>query len=201
MTFSVKRSTDAQWETAPWIVLCDGRTYLNGIQEENEARAIVDLLNHATPQIIPMRPPSVFSGMRLVSSKLFATKRKGMRQTPDSPRDAKGKWIHQRGSILLEFCLVLPIFLLLILGGFDLITLATAKSNVDWISQQVATCTKAATCPAAQVTAQSIAGGFGMNTAAVTATAAGNVATVGYLWQGISPFFSPTQLQSTATAP
>jgi|HubBroStandDraft_1064217.scaffolds.fasta_scaffold21518_7 hypothetical protein len=55
MTFSVIRSDDPQWQTAPFIILRGDEVFLDGIQEESEAQSIADLLN--TPlKIIPIKP-------------------------------------------------------------------------------------------------------------------------------------------------
>jgi TadE-like protein len=179
MIFSVVKSADAEWETAPFVVLLDDVSFLEGIQTEAEAQSLCDLLNQPPLKIIPIdttRPRWLAGG-------------RGGR--------------HQAGAVLLEAALVFPVLLLLILGGFDLTRLANAKSNNDWIAQKIADCTKAKTCAGAQATAQNLASGFSMNPSGITATAAGNTATVGYQWMPVSPFFpsAGVQLTSMATAP
>jgi|SRR5580658_1514385 Flp pilus assembly pilin Flp len=109
------------------------------------------------------------------------------------------KWRHENGAVLVEFAVILSIFLLLILGGLDLERMANAKSNVDWIAQQIATCTKAKSCAGA--TPPSLASGFGMDSKNISPKSDANPITVTYQWQPISPFFKAQTLTSTATAP
>ena len=42
------------------------------------------------------------------------------------------------GSILFEFAIVVPVFLLLVLGGLDLLLATTAKSNLSYVAQETA---------------------------------------------------------------
>jgi hypothetical protein len=121
-------------------------------------------------------------------------------------RASDGKWLREKGAVLIEFALVLSIFLLLILGGMDLQRLANAKSNVDWIAQTLATCTKAGSCAGQNAT--TLAGGFSMDTKNISQVQKGAppnavTMTVTYNWQPISPFFpSGSQtVTSAATAP
>jgi len=46
----------------------------------------------------------------------------------------------ERGQSLLEFALVLPLMILLLLGGVDLITLYTSQQNVEYIAEESARC-------------------------------------------------------------
>jgi hypothetical protein len=56
MTFTVIRTTDVEWETAPYSILRDDVVFLEGIQEESEAQSLADLLN--TPlKVVPMIAP------------------------------------------------------------------------------------------------------------------------------------------------
>jgi hypothetical protein len=55
MTFTVIRSTDPSWESAPYTILKGDEVFLDGIQEQSEAQSLADLLN--TPlKIVPIRP-------------------------------------------------------------------------------------------------------------------------------------------------
>jgi hypothetical protein len=45
MQFTVTRSEDPEWETAPYIILKGDEVFLDGIQERSEAESIVELLN------------------------------------------------------------------------------------------------------------------------------------------------------------
>lgn len=56
MIFSVVRSTDPAWETAPFMVMRneEGKeeVFLDGVQEESEAQAICDLLNEPPRPVV-----------------------------------------------------------------------------------------------------------------------------------------------------
>ena len=109
----------------------------------------------------------------------------------------------EKGAVLIEFALVLSLFLLLILGGFDMLSVMSAKSNVNWIAQTLATCAKNNNnngCPGA--TAKSLALGFSMDSKNIS-QAGINPITVTYKWTPISPWFPSGKqtLTSTATAP
>jgi hypothetical protein len=55
MIFTVSRSIDPQWQTAPFQIFRDGVSFLEGIQEQAEAQSLCDLLN--TPlKIVPINP-------------------------------------------------------------------------------------------------------------------------------------------------
>jgi Flp pilus assembly protein TadG len=56
------------------------------------------------------------------------------------PRAAEGKRLRERGSAIVEFALILPLFLALILGGMDLFLCEMAKSNLSYIATQAANC-------------------------------------------------------------
>jgi hypothetical protein len=56
MIFSVVRTDDPEWETAPYQIFRDGVSFLEGIQLESEAQSLCDLLN--TPlRVVPMIAP------------------------------------------------------------------------------------------------------------------------------------------------
>jgi hypothetical protein len=114
-----------------------------------------------------------------------------------------------KGSILIEFALIVPVLLLLVLGGTDLLLATSAKSNLSYVAQATASC--AAKTPLPEMCenlatyANSLARGIGLN-APVT------VPIITYPCQGcvtvelnvttapISPFFPAITLSATATA-
>jgi Flp pilus assembly protein TadG len=105
----------------------------------------------------------------------------------------------QRGAVILEAAFVLPVFLLLILGGFDLTLLAHAKSNTDWIAEQSAVCSAKQGCDPvalaqANATALSMPGNLN-----ITVEAPGDVI-VTYGWAPIGPFMSATTIYAEAKA-
>ena len=105
----------------------------------------------------------------------------------------------EQGAVLIEFALIVSIFLFMILAGLDLQRMENTKSNLDWIAQQIATCTKAKTCAGA--TPPSLASGFSMNSKNISPANDANPITVTYKWEPISPFFQAKTFSSTATAP
>ncbi|HVB55597.1 MAG TPA: TadE family protein [Candidatus Acidoferrales bacterium] len=73
----------------------------------------------------------------------------------------------QRGQALIEFALILPVFLLLMLGGADLIMAFSAAQNVEYVAEETARCVAVGTnpnCPlsTAQAYAQTLALGVGL---------------------------------------
>ncbi|MGH9770685.1 MAG: TadE/TadG family type IV pilus assembly protein [Candidatus Acidiferrales bacterium] len=118
----------------------------------------------------------------------------------------------QRGQSLIEFAFILPIFLLLMLGGADLIMAYSAKQNVNYVAEESARCLALAVgtpnpnCTNAQTYAQTLASGVGLPTSSqndLTASALSacpNYAvTVTYLFTPVFPFFPPSiRLSSTA---
>jgi hypothetical protein len=64
MKFTVARSDDPDWETAPFIVMRDQEVFLDGIQLESEAQALCDMLNQPL-KLVPIntrRPTRWISG-------------------------------------------------------------------------------------------------------------------------------------------
>lgn len=74
MTFTVIRTEDPQWETAPWQVLKNNEVFLDGLQLETEAREICRLLNQPQPKIIPIRKPR-FTPRLIAASQLQDTRK------------------------------------------------------------------------------------------------------------------------------
>jgi Flp pilus assembly protein TadG len=113
------------------------------------------------------------------------------------------------GSVLIEFALIVPILLLLTLGGTDLMLATSAKSNLSYVAQATASC--AATIPAPDMCgnlptyANSVARGVGLNSpvtvSQITYPCAGCVTVeVNVTTAPISPFFPKIDLSAKATA-
>jgi hypothetical protein len=105
----------------------------------------------------------------------------------------------ERGSILVELALALPFILLLGLGSLDLCWDLTAKSNLNWIATQSASCTKNPSCDPIQLAADN-AGGLTMDTGALNVVVDGNTVTASYSAHGLVGFLPPINMQSSATA-
>lgn len=137
-------------EDLPFAVLQDGKEFLTGFETEKQAADIAELLNSVR-----------------VNPKLI-------------PIGAAKQALRQRGSVLIEFALVLPVLLLLILGGFDLILAGNAKNNLDYVAEQTAKCMmhNPSNCPDPQSYASQLAAGIGP----------------------VSPFFPVLNLSATAVS-
>jgi Flp pilus assembly protein TadG len=118
----------------------------------------------------------------------------------------------KRGSVIVEMAVVLPIMLLLIIGGLDLTLMAQSKSNLNYITGETARCMAQSCAGSAQAYAQQEATGLGLHgNLTVTVTYSppcpqpiGNppctaTVTAANSWKPISPFFRPTTLTSVAT--
>jgi hypothetical protein len=104
----------------------------------------------------------------------------------------------QKGQALLEFALVLPVFLLLILAGTDLIMTVNQKSNLDEIAWETARQVSLGNPCQATVIGLATAVGF-PNPNSITATCLGNpiVVTLTYNTQPLfAGFFPVVTLQS-----
>ena len=114
----------------------------------------------------------------------------------------------ERGQALIEFALMLPVFLLLLLAGSDLLMALSAKQNIAYVAEETAKCWASAdpNCASGyQPYARSIASGVGVpNPGTLTASLSDCGAkcasiTVSYpavpLFQG---FFPSVTLKSTA---
>lgn len=118
----------------------------------------------------------------------------------------------QRGQSLIEFAFILPIFLLLMLGGADLIMAYSAKQNVNYVAEESARCVAVGTNPSCTPSgvgayALTLASGVGLPTSDLTASSPNgcpNVApvivTVTYTFKPVFPFFSTTPIVLTSTA-
>ena len=118
--------------------------------------------------------------------------------------------------MMVEMALVLPVMLLLILGGIDLDLMVTAKSAVNYVASQTAQCMVHDAGCTSTVFAQSQATSLGLkgpiSASSVPPTPCpalttfpppnppcSRVVTVIYTWTPISPFFATATLTSTAT--
>ena len=118
----------------------------------------------------------------------------------------------QRGSVLVEMALVLPMLLLIVLGGIDLNLMAGAKSALNYIAGEAARCGAQVNTPCSPSTYVSQAApGLGLKASSVgppvtTICGPGVLGTscqvtITYTWTPISPFFKAATLTSTASAP
>lgn len=107
----------------------------------------------------------------------------------------------QRGSVLIEMAIVLPILLLLVIGGIDLSLMTQSKANVDFVAGETARCMARTPGCNAQTFAQQESNGFGMNgtlTATATPMPGGQYSVkVTYNWTPVSPFFKPATMTAT----
>jgi len=125
---------------------------------------------------------------------------------PSSSAHHSTKKQTEDGSILFEFALVMPIFLILILGGIDLVLATSAKSNLSYVAMQTAAC-RAQTpdnCRNFQGYATKLAADIGLNApVAVTLddACAGCVKVIASMTTiPVGPFFPAINFVSTATA-
>ena len=125
---------------------------------------------------------------------------------------ADSRNLKQRGSVIVEMAVVLPVMLLLIIGGLDLTLMAQSKSNLNYVTGETARCMAQSCSGSAQAFAQQQAAGLGLHgNLSVTVTSSppcpqplGSppcTATVTAVnsWTPISPFFRSTTLTSVAT--
>jgi len=114
----------------------------------------------------------------------------------DEPDEKKAS---QRGSVIVEFALALPIVILISLGAMDLCWDATAKQNLDYVAEQSALCTQKASCDPTAL-AQSNVQGLTLNPANLTVTVDGNTVSATYQASGLTGFLPTITLTSKATA-
>jgi Flp pilus assembly protein TadG len=114
----------------------------------------------------------------------------------------------QRGSVLVEIALVLPVLLLIVLGGIDLDLMVSAKSALNFVAGEAARCGAQVLGCSPSASAMNNASGLGLKASNVNVTSPPCgppllnpcTVTVTYLWKPISPFFKSATLSSTATA-
>ena len=173
--FSITRSEDPTWETAPYVIRKGEEVFLEGIQLREEAEDLCTLLNQPPLKIGPID--------------------RRQRWLPGG----RGGRHREAGSILIEAAMLIPLFIFLFLSAADLILAETAKSNVGYLAQNAANCTLQPGCnPAAYVSGA--ASGLSMNNTNLSVTAGKGTATVNYTTTPIGPFFPSLNLKSTAMA-
>ena len=122
----------------------------------------------------------------------------------------------QRGSVLVEIALVLPVLLLIVLGGIDLNLMVSAKSSLNYVAGQTAQCMAHNNQCAPATFGTSEGAGLGLKRGSITVTpltpncpqiVAGVPPSpctaqvqVTYAWTPISPFFKSATLTSNAQA-
>lgn len=106
---------------------------------------------------------------------------------------------NQKGTALIEFALVLPVFLLLVLGAMDLSFCQMAKSNLGYLTTQAANCAAKQGCNV-QGYVDGSAPGLSLDPTAITVTRSGDTVTLSTLYKPIGPVFPKVQLSVTATA-
>lgn len=103
----------------------------------------------------------------------------------------------QRGSAILEFALITPLFLMLALGSLDLLWLAYATQNVNFITQQYAVCVEQngqQNWPNCANGARTNATGLGLNAANLTVPGPiGQSVTASYSFQPLFGFLISSQ--------
>ena len=94
------------------------------------------------------------------------------------------------------------ILLTIVLGGFDMLLCASAKSSVTWVAQQSANCTLQPTSCNVAAYSQNAAAGVALNPAQLSCSVAGpNTVTCTYVYQAFGFAWPPTvTLTSTAVA-
>jgi hypothetical protein len=185
MTFSAVRSEDPRDYYAPWQVWIDGAPFVTGLELENEAIEIRNLLSHATPKVASKKKPR-FVPRQIDGFKLISTRR---------------LLNEQKGQALVEAAFALGILLMLLLGGLDLFFALTANGDVHSLANSGAQCVVTPNCGNAVAFVQNAAAGLSLNASQLTVTQNGNTITVAYAYQPIGPVFPSVNLAATATAP
>lgn len=118
----------------------------------------------------------------------------------------------ERGQALVEFAIVIPVIVLILLAGADLLTAISAKHNIEYVAEETASCIAngGSSCvnssgPQPQPYAQQVAASLGLtNTAALTATSSscGSLCTAVTVTYPAAPlfagFFPSITMHSTA---
>jgi hypothetical protein len=214
MIFSVVYSADPLDIFAPYQILLDGEPFLDGIEFEEEAHAICALLVDlpATPpkSILPKHPTAGttrnahgrFVPVDVARLEIVHPEKK---PHPLDPPEWHERWHRQqreRGSILIEAAIIIPLFCMLSFAGLDCVWAMQEKSTVTWLAQQAAVCS-IVTPPGACVPQTLVLGqaaGMGLAPARLQLTAASGSATVTYQTQSLTGFFPSLTLTASATA-
>jgi hypothetical protein len=113
---------------------------------------------------------------------------------------AAARW-GERGQSLLEFCLVIPVFLALCLGGMDVLWLEMSVASLDHVASESAMCIDQPSCDPVAL-GKSNAAGLGLNPDALTITIASKTVTLSYAFEPLAGFVIQAEtLTRTATAP
>jgi Flp pilus assembly protein TadG len=139
----------------------------------------------------------------------FAMRSTRMNRIPGLPA---GRGRSESGQALVEFAVVIPVFVLILLAGADLLTAISAKHNIEYVAEETASCiaNNGSNCvnssgPQPQSYAQQVAASLGLtNTGALTATSSscGSLCTAVTVTYPAAPlfagFFPSVTLHSTA---
>ena len=190
MILSVVYSSDERDRFAPYQILLNDQPFLDGIEFEAEAISICKMLDE-----LPEVPPPAIRPKHLLTVV-------HPKPHPLDPPAWHDRWHRQRGSILIEAAIMIPLFLMLCFAGLDCLWAMQEKSTVVWLAQQAAACS-VATPPGAcnpQTFVTNQAAGLGLTPARLTLTAASGSATVTYQTVPLSLFFPALTLTASATA-
>lgn len=105
----------------------------------------------------------------------------------------------QRGAVILEFAVVLPVFLFLIMAGADFLWFEHQAVSLSYIATQAAVCQKQG-CDASTFS-KDAAGGLLLDPQHLTVTTNGNAVTLTYQAHALTGFLHPIILTRTATTP
>ena len=117
-------------------------------------------------------------------------------------RPARAVVRRERGQALVEFALLMPLFLLCLLFVLDVGVMLQESSSVAFVSQQTALCMARSACgSSANDFAASVGGGLGLANLSTTASCSASIcsATVQTLYKPFGPFAVQT-VTRTATA-
>jgi Flp pilus assembly protein TadG len=100
------------------------------------------------------------------------------RMIPGVPTRPATQERSERGQALVEFAIIIPVIVLILLAGADLLTAISAKHNIEYVAEETASCiaNNGSTCvnsgvPQPQPYAQQVASSLGLtNTGALTAS-------------------------------
>lgn len=109
-------------------------------------------------------------------------------------------WHDTRGSVLVEAAFIFPIFLLLVLGAFDLLWAETTRANVAFLAQQAAVCLERSGCDAAAYIAGNAAM-VGLDPAKLSAVVTKTTVRIEYRYDPVGPDFPHITLRAVAVIP
>ena len=118
-------------------------------------------------------------------------------------RDAEFELLKKEsGVMLLEFALLTPILLTLIMGGLDVARCTGAKNSITWLVTQAVTCQQVQgnACDPLQFISNS-AQGLSLDPSQLQTTIEGKTVQLQYHYQPISAVFPPVTLTAVAVGP